>query len=412
MADTTKPRYLFLLPIPPQPSTYTSLRTAYTPSLTALLAQLSTSLRRVTHGCTLEIALPIPFLAGTSSSRSTLYPLTQTLLAQLYKLICVIAARSSVNIEDAAGIDVRVSLLAYSGSEPVQTGEMPRCAVDVVVGLQTLARSQRPWTAVYAVEGEEAEEMVRLFLINQDGRVVVRRLPAGQVVDGDGEDAYEGKDMNAETEEKSHYSVAVGGTFDHIHFGHKLLLTMFAFMLASPKSDEDGVQVKRGLTIGITGDELLKNKNYAELLESWEDRARIVGDFMRGIMDFRPAPDNEVKMETKNEKGLNGHAVHTLIDDLVIKCVELSDPFGPTVTDQDVSALVVSAETRKGGEAINERRRERGWHGLETHEVDVLDASEFMESTGDKDSFDAKLSSTTIRKMLSERADKDRKKPP
>lgn len=343
------------------------------------------------------------------------------MLAHTYKLLCVLAARLSVNIEDATGIDIRLLLLAYPGTKAVETSEMPSApsgnAVDAVVDLQTLASSQRAWTAVYAVEGEEGEEMLRQFLISQDGRVVIRRVPAGEISGGEitGEEYVDGKereDSEAGSGEKCHYSVAVGGTFDHIHLGHKLLLTMFAFMLATPQSDQDGSKVKRSLTIGITGDELLKNKKYAELLESWDDRAQIVREFMRGIMDFRPASDNEVKMETKNETAPNGHAIYSHIDSLVIKCVELSDPFGPTITDEHVSALVVSAETRKGGKAINEKRREKGWHELETHEVDVLDASEDTESAGEKDSFDAKLSSTTIRKMLSERADKDSKKPP
>ena len=51
-------------------------------------------------------------------------------------------------------------------------------------------------------------------------------------------------------------TVALGGTFDHLHAGHKILLTM-ACWLAS-----------RRVIVGITDDILLKNKKYRNLLES------------------------------------------------------------------------------------------------------------------------------------------------
>lgn len=38
--------------------------------------------------------------------------------------------------------------------------------------------------------------------------------------------------------------------------------------------------------------------------------------------------------------------------------VPLADPFGPSVTDPDLQCLVVSEETRRGGEAVNRKRLE------------------------------------------------------
>ncbi|QSL66482.1 hypothetical protein MERGE_000862 [Pneumocystis wakefieldiae] len=49
--------------------------------------------------------------------------------------------------------------------------------------------------------------------------------------------------------------VAVGGTFDHLHAGHKILLAMSAWI-----SEENVV-------CGVTDKVLLKNKKYAELIE-------------------------------------------------------------------------------------------------------------------------------------------------
>lgn len=38
--------------------------------------------------------------------------------------------------------------------------------------------------------------------------------------------------------------------------------------------------------------------------------------------------------------------------------VRLIDPYGPSVTDPDLQCLVVSQETRRGGEAVNKQRLE------------------------------------------------------
>jgi phosphopantetheine adenylyltransferase len=61
--------------------------------------------------------------------------------------------------------------------------------------------------------------------------------------------------------------------------------------------------------------------------------------------------------------------------------------------------LALSLETRGGGAAVNEKRKEQGWDPLEVYEVAVLDASE--EGTVDE-TFQSKLSSTEIRRKRSE----------
>ena len=78
--------------------------------------------------------------------------------------------------------------------------------------------------------------------------------------------------------------------------------------------------------------------------------------------------------------------------------------YGPTVTDEDISALVISKETRAGGKAVNDKRGEKGWKALEVFEVDVLDARpEGSEEGGvEKEGFEEKISSTEIRRRLVE----------
>lgn len=43
---------------------------------------------------------------------------------------------------------------------------------------------------------------------------------------------------------------------------------------------------------------------------------------------------------------------------LQYEIVPLFDPFGPSITDPQLQCIVVSEETKKGGEAVNKRRLE------------------------------------------------------
>jgi len=199
-----------------------------------------------------------------------------------------------------------------------------------------------------------------------------------------------------------HTTVAVGGTFDHLHAGHKLLLTATALLLQPSSSTESA---PRRLIVGITGDELLKNKKYAEYLGSWKQRQESVVDFLMTLLYFsRPEVESDVETLSFDKPVVNGRAIHTCIKQaaITIECVEIQDPFGPTITDESVSALVVSGETRSGGALVNQKRQEKGWKTLEVYEVDVLDAQEDEQPSSTNDAFAAKISSTAIRKRKAE----------
>jgi len=197
----------------------------------------------------------------------------------------------------------------------------------------------------------------------------------------------------------NHVAVAVGGTFDHLHMGHKLLLTLSAFVLGRRQST-DLASSSSVLTVGITGDALLVNKKYAEHLESWRHRQESVHGFLSSLLDFGPPHDGRIRVWEINAPGPNGHAVHASFPfGLTIRYVEIWDPFGPTVTDQGMTALVLSLETRSGGAAVNSKREAQGWAPLEVFEVAVLDASE---DDSQDDTFQSKVSSTAIRRKRSE----------
>ncbi|KAG7930219.1 hypothetical protein KL934_004913 [Ogataea polymorpha] len=148
---------------------------------------------------------------------------------------------------------------------------------------------------------------------------------------------------------------AVGGTFDHLHSGHKMLLTASVFVTA------------RLLIIGVTGPELLKNKKYAECLESYETRVKNVKTFIKLI---------EPKLQ--------------------IEIHQINDICGPTASVKDIDALVLSSESVQGGQYVNQVRKEKGFPELEVVQIATLGGDE-------ADGFQNKLSSTQLRKKDYER---------
>lgn len=139
-------------------------------------------------------------------------------------------------------------------------------------------------------------------------------------------------------------AVAVGGTFDHLHIGHKLLLTLAAFVC------------RTRLIVGVTGPELLKNKKHAEAMDSYKVRDDAVRKFVGYV-----SPGLEIYTE------------------------EINDIYGPTGTVEQIDALVVSHETRSGGSAVNQYRKSKGWKELVIVEVGLIGG-------------EAKVSSTDFRK--------------
>lgn len=113
--------------------------------------------------------------------------------------------------------------------------------------------------------------------------------------------------------------VAVGGTFDPLHDGHKALL-------------KKAVELSRGgeLLIGLTSDDMAKNKVH-EVIE-YNSRYDEVNRFIRA-------------------RGISP----------VI--VRLDDPYGPTIHD-DFDYLVVSPETHPVALKINEIRGGKGLRGI------------------------------------------------
>lgn len=331
------------------------------------------------------------------------------MVANLYKLICIISAKEGFDVEGIDGIDARILLLAYPRDGKSNAISEKRAEDELegpIVELGALARCHKRWDTVYSVESEQGEQLLKHFLSIAKSECSIQRLRGGIVQVS--QNPQEG-DQDT-TQSKYHKHVAVGGTFDHLHIGHKLLLTMVVFTVDPPSATEEN---KAMITIGITAEDLLANKKYAEFLEDWHERYQSVHKFLHGIISFDPANEHPENVTEIRNPGPNGHAVLVRYPSgLLIRYVEIWDPFGPTITDEDIDALIISTETRAGGKAVNQKRNDQAWKELDVFEVDVLDADEQEENAagtraqaqGVQEAFQNKLSSTEIRKMQAERS--------
>jgi len=117
--------------------------------------------------------------------------------------------------------------------------------------------------------------------------------------------------------------IALGGTFSKLHYGHLMLLLM-------------GIRYGRRVIVGVTTDGFAKalGKKYA------------VPPFEKRVQKLR---------EALSERGW--------IDRCVITSLE--DPYGVTVENPDVEALVTSPYTHFRGVEINRIRAEKGMKPLE-----------------------------------------------
>jgi len=124
--------------------------------------------------------------------------------------------------------------------------------------------------------------------------------------------------------------VAVGGTFDEFHKGHRALL-MKAF------------EVGERVLVGLCSDRLVESLTKPHVTASYEQRLEELSRFLQ-------------------ERGVWERA----------KIVPLNDPFGVTLSEGCVEALIVSRETEPIAVKINEERGRRGLPPLQIIAIDMI----------------------------------------
>lgn len=399
-----RPYALFLLPSPPS-SSFEGVRDAYEPAFSALYSKLSEALDGANSIALLDIAVEVPGVLSSSPPRSRLFASLQRLLANVYKLVCAVSAAKNIELDVPGGIDTRVVFVdSNTARDSLLSGGSS--GLGPIICLQTLAASARPWDSIFYPESTGGKNLIAKFTSSLDRQGHDRH--AGNIhALPNGHNRTTSEPLLVPEGQQSpslHYSVAVGGTFDHLHIGHKLLLTATVLALDPVKDTSPGKE--RHVIVGVTGDELLVKKKYAEFLESWDERCQSTTSFLMAIMDFSPPESGAPSTERVSGPGPNEKYILTKVrSDLILRLVQLSDACGPTITEENIDALVISEETRSGGKFINDERAKKGWKGLAIFEVDVLSSGEVATATGvDAESFGSKISSTDIRRRRMESA--------
>lgn len=394
---------LLLLPYPPNPASRECLNAAYRSSLHAALQKL----KDAESARTLIVAIACPILHGPYMRHKTLsWDAAQSLVAGVYTIISVISAQLSIGTDVNGGpgsVDARVVLVDHSRDKRFTEDFRPAIEPNntAVVDLATFASAYFPWNYVFHPDSEAGHQFYSTYMKLAEGNQVFLQEQLVTVQGGVTLNVPNASTTSNTSQTSSYSTVCLGGTFDHLHPGHKLLLTAGAYLLKVP---ERGKSATCHYIIGITGDELLKNKKFAEYVQSWDERARSVIEFLSSILDLSPTGWRDGSA-TKIIESDGDFRASFREDTISIQCVRIQDPFGPTITQEDIDALVVSGETRSGGKAVNDKRIEQGWKELDVFEVDVLDATEIADEAATKtQDFAAKISSTAIRQQRAEAA--------
>jgi len=139
----------------------------------------------------------------------------------------------------------------------------------------------------------------------------------------------------------------MGGTFDHLHDGHKFLI-------------KTALLLSKKIVIGLTTEDLLNKKKHAAKIENYKIREKKLKTFIDSI----------------------GHLNR-------VEIIPLTDPYGPPIHEPEYEGIIASQETYKNALKINEIRESKSFSPLIIIVIPMI-----------KDRSKNILSSTLIREKL------------
>ncbi len=141
--------------------------------------------------------------------------------------------------------------------------------------------------------------------------------------------------------------VGIGGTFDHLHDGHKYLI-------------ETALKVSNKVVLGLTNQKMLKRKKCAEKIEDFETRKKKLEAYLDSIGERKR-----------------------------VEIIELTNPHGPPIKEAAYEGIVASQETFLNAVRLNELRESNGLKPLIMIIIPMITGKNGV-----------RLSSTTIREEL------------
>jgi pantetheine-phosphate adenylyltransferase len=124
--------------------------------------------------------------------------------------------------------------------------------------------------------------------------------------------------------------VTVGGTFDRLHKGHITLL-------------KKAFDVGNHVLIGLTSDDFVKKMQKKHEVSSYNERLRRLEEYLR-----------KEKLTDRSE------------------IIPLNDPYGPSLSNIKLEAIVVSKETEARAVEINEKRSAKNLPLLEVFVIEMV----------------------------------------
>ncbi|KAG9119886.1 hypothetical protein FRC07_004866 [Ceratobasidium sp. 392] len=236
-------------------------------------------------------------------------------------------------------------LVYVPAARSAQARDDPLFSTDVIVvpSARRAAEqlSEEKWDAVFTLDGVSPPKE----LADSSHRIV----PLPDTVEQGDDTQLPPASGHGDSSRGSYPVTAIGGTFDYLHPGHKILLN----------------------------DSLLAKKANKQYIQSISSRTAHVCSFVKL---FKPS--------------------------IVCEAVPIQDVYGPTAWDPNIQALVVSRETLNGASSIAQIRSEKSLPPLDLFVIDVISSSSVMLPDHDTALLrQDKLSSTHIREWLAHKDD-------